>query len=435
MLRTFYGVCANLLLPFLLLRLWWRGRAEPGYRADWRERLGFYRARPDDGSPLLWIHAVSLGETQAARPLVEGLLHAFPQTRILLTHLTATGRTAGHALCGERVTQAWLPWDTPAASRRFLENFRPVAGLLLETEIWPTLLATARSKRLPVFLVNARLSPKSAAGYQHLGGFAREAFASLAGVAAQSADDGARLLALGTPMPMVAGNLKFDLVVPPQTAARGRELRESWAARRRVWVAGSTREGEEALLLAALGRRNLSGDILTVIVPRHPQRFAAVAALLDNLGFAYQRRSANEALRPETRVLLGDSMGEMLVYYAAADFVFMGGSLLPFGCQNLIEACAVGRPVILGPSTYNFAQAAELALGVGAAAQVGNADELLQTVAAWADAPAMCERMGQAGLRFTEAHRGAAARVTSWLIPQLAPRLESYRFKPPRDSG
>lgn len=430
MLRRLYAVLGTLLIPFLLVKVWWRGRAEPGYRQAWRERLGHYSGSTTPAAPLLWIHAVSLGETHAARPLLEALRVSFPESRILLTHLTATGRAAGKYLCGDRVQQAWLPWDTPAATRRFLDHFAPVAGILLETEIWPGLLDEAKSRSLPVFLVNARLSERSARGYQRLGEFARAAFASLAGVAAQSEADAARLRALGAPVPVVTGNLKFDLFLPPDTALRAAVLRQRWGAQRVVWVAGSTREGEEELLLRAMLQQGLKPEILTVIVPRHPQRFGEVAALLERLGVPYQKRSQDAPLSADTRVLLGDSMGEMLVYYAAADFVFMGGSLLPFGCQNLIEACAVGRPVLLGPSVYNFAQAAELALSQGAAVQVETAESLLRTVAAWAQAPALREQMSQAASHFARAHRGASARVLEWLTPQLRRRLSS-----PRDSG
>lgn len=428
--RSLYALAGTLLLPFLLLKIWWRGRAEPGYRLAWRERLGFYGKEAPPTAPLIWVHAVSLGETHAARPLIDGLLAAFPEARILLTHLTATGREAGQKLCGDRVEQAWLPWDTPAASRRFLAHFRPLAGILLETEIWPSLLEQATAQGLPVYLVNARLSEKSAAGYRRLGGFARAVFASLAGVAAQSETDAARLAALGAPAPVVTGNLKFDLAVPADAAARAQALRRGWASRSVVWVAGSTREGEEELLLQAMRREPLAAEILTVIVPRHPQRFAEVAALLDRLGVRYQRRSEEKPLAPDTRVILGDSMGEMPAYYAASDFVFMGGSLLPFGCQNLIEACAAGRPVLLGPSVYNFAQAAELALAQGAAVQVPDAETLLRTVGAWAQAPALRARMGDAASAFAKAHRGASARLLAWLTPRLR-----ERFSSPRDSG
>ncbi len=430
MLRSLYALAGTLLLPFLLLKIWWRGRAEPGYRLAWWERLGFYRDEAPPTAPLIWVHAVSLGETHAARPLLEGLLAAFPEATILLTHLTATGREAGQKLCGERVRQAWLPWDTPAASRRFLAHFRPLAGILLETEIWPCLIGQAKARGMPVYLVNARLSEKSAAGYRRLGSFARAVFAGLAGVAAQSEADAARLAELGAPLPVVTGNLKFDLALPEDAAPRAEALRRGWASRSVVWVAGSTREGEEELLLRAMRREALAAEILTVMVPRHPQRFAEVAALLERLGVRYQRRSEEKPLAPDTRVILGDSMGEMPVYYAASDFVFMGGSLLPFGCQNLIEACAAGRPVLLGPSVYNFAQAAELALAQGAAAQVQDAEALLHTVAAWAQAPALRARMGEAASAFAKAHRGASARLLTWLTPRLR-----ERFSSPRDSG
>jgi 3-deoxy-D-manno-octulosonic-acid transferase len=430
MLHRLYPLLVYLLLPALLLRLWWRGRAEPGFRRCWRERLGHFDVAPHPERPLLWIHAVSLGETRAAQPLIAALLARYPDLEILLTHHTATGREAGQALGGERVRQAWLPWDSPAATRRFFEHFRPIAGILLETEVWPMLLTQARRQDIPVFLVNARLSARSARGYATLGKFARAAFARLAGVAAQSEVDAQRLRTLGAPAPLVTGNLKFDLPVPPGTAALAQQFRERWGQQRVIWVAGSTREGEEALLLQALVRKPLPPQILAVIVPRHPQRFSEVAQMIEARGLAWARRSMAQPVGPEVRVLLGDSMGELMAYYAAADFVFIGGSLLPYGCQNLIEACAVGRPVLLGPSVFNFALAAELALAQGAARQVANAEALIEAVREWAATPAIPVGLGAASLAFAQAHRGATARVLDWLAPVLDQRLSL-----PQDSG
>ncbi len=366
---------------------------------------------------------MSLGETRAAAPLIERLLRAHPATTLLLTHMTATGRAAGRELFGDRVVQAWLPYDVPFAVRAFLRHFRPRAGMLMETELWPNLVAGCAAAGVPLFLVNGRLSARSAAGYARAGALARPMLASLAGVAAQTAAHAARFAALGAPAPVVTGNLKFDLDVPAAALAQGRELRRAFGASRPVWVAGSTRDGEEALILDALAAGALPSGTLTVVVPRHPQRFDAVAELLAGRGIPFVRRSDGLPVAADVRVVLGDSMGEMLGYCAAADVVFVGGSLLPLGGQNLIEPIAVGRPTLVGPHMFNFAEATADALAAGAALSVADAPALIEAVGALLADPARRAAMGDAALAFHAAHRGAAERLWQWLAPQLAAAL------------
>ncbi len=430
MIGTVYRIFGRALVPALLARIWWRGRKEPGYRTRWRERLGRYDEPAPTETPLIWIHAVSLGETRAVQPLVSALLQAYPEIRILLTHLTATGREAGAAWKNPRVLQAWLPWDYRGAVKSFFGHFRPVAGMLMETEIWPTLLREAQHFDVPVYLLNARLSARSALGYQRLGSFGRTAFASLAGVAAQTSTDAARLAALGAPTPIVTGNLKFDCAVPDAALLLGARLRALWGEARMLWVAGSTREGEEALILDALASRPPLDNLLLVIVPRHPQRFEEVAALLARRGLRFTRRSQELSLDDSVQVVLGDTMGEMPAYYSASDLAFIGGSLLPFGAHNLIEACAAGKPVLLGPSVFNFAEAAAQAIAHGAAVQVADSSQLLAAVQELAADPSRRRQMADAGLAFTAAHRGAAQRLLGWLKPAL-----DSRINPPRGSG
>ena len=418
-MRALYTLAWYLALPLLPLRLWWRGRKEPGYREHIGERFGWYRRAPAPPS-VLWVHAVSLGETRAAVPLVDRLKRAYPDATILLTHMTATGRAAGHALFGDRVVQAWLPYDVPFAVRAFLRHFRPRAGMLVETELWPNLVAHAAAAGVPLYLVNARLSERSAAGYARIGRLARPMFAQLAGVAAQTAAHAARFADLGAAAPVVTGNLKFDLQVPDAALHLGRELRLRFGVARPVWVAGSTRDGEEALILDALAVRDLPAGTLTVFVPRHPQRFEAVASLLRERSIPFVRRSANAPVPADVRVVLGDSMGEMLGYFAAADVVFVGGSLLPLGGQNLIEPIAVGRPTLVGPHMFNFAEATANALAAGAALRVDDAAALIGQVAALLADPARRAAMADAALAFHAAHRGAGERLWQWLAPQLA---------------
>jgi len=407
MLRALYTVILHLALPLLPLRLWWRGRREPGYRQDIGQRFGRYAARPD--RPVIWVHAVSLGETRAAQPLVAALRQRYPDHALLVTHMTATGREAASSLYGGFATLAFLPYDFPWAVRRFVAHFRPALGVLMETELWPNLVRECRVRGVPVLLANARLSEKSERGYARVASLARAALGDLAAVGAQSDADATRLAALGARDITVTGNLKFDLAPQPAMLERGRGLRRLFGDRP-VFLAASTREGEERLLLDALARTPLAGA-LVVIVPRHPQRFDEVAGLLRSRGIGFARRSEARPVPPGCDYLLGDSMGELTAYYAAADLAFVGGSLVPFGAQNLIEACAVGVPVAIGPSIFNFAQAAEEAVKAGAAIQVPDADALVREAARLlADAGAR-GRMGEAGRRFCAAHRGATERT------------------------
>jgi 3-deoxy-D-manno-octulosonic-acid transferase len=407
MLRTLYNLALHLALPLVPLRLWWRGRKEPGYRQHVGERFGRYGARP--AKPVIWIHAVSLGETRAAQPLIKALRTRFADHALVVTHMTATGREAATSLYGEFATLAFLPYDLPWAARRFVAHFQPRLGIVMETELWPNLLRECRRAGVPVLLANARLSEKSAQGYRWIGPVARDALADLAGVAAQTEADAARLTALGARGVEVTGNLKFDIAAAPEMIARGRELRRL-LGERPVFLAASTREGEEALLLDALMRAPLRGA-LTVIVPRHPQRFDEVAALLRDRGLAFVRRSEGRPVPAEHAFALGDSMGELTAYYAGADVAFVGGSLLPYGAQNLIEACAVGAPVLIGPSTFNFAQAAAEAIAAGAALQVADADALVREAGRLLADPEARRRMGELGRRFCDAHRGATERT------------------------
>ncbi|HYT95853.1 MAG TPA: 3-deoxy-D-manno-octulosonic acid transferase, partial [Casimicrobiaceae bacterium] len=337
-------------LPFLPLRLWWRGRREPGYRAHIGERFGWYRRdSPRRVGDIIWIHAVSLGETRAAAPLIEHITRERPTATVMLTHMTATGRETGRALYGDRVIQAWLPYDAPFAVRAFLDHFAPQTGILIETEMWPNLAAECRRRGVPLFVVNARLSARSAAGYARIASLSRSMLQSFAGVAAQTSSDAQRLTALGAREVAIVGNLKFDIVIPEAERSLGREFRTR-ANGRPIWVAGSTREGEETLILDALAGtagRPLPANTLTIIVPRHPQRFETVAQLLRSRDVAFVRRSENGRVPPGTSVMLGDSIGEMFAYYAAADVAFVGGSLLPLGGQNLIEPIALGVPTLV----------------------------------------------------------------------------------------
>ncbi|APD13792.1 lipid IV(A) 3-deoxy-D-manno-octulosonic acid transferase [Pandoraea pulmonicola] len=422
MLRLVYRALWWIVAPLAVVRLWWRGRFEPGYRRHIGERFGFYDAPPYTGRPLIWVHAVSVGETRAAQPLIEALLERYPSHGILLTHMTPTGRAIGENLFGERVQRCYLPYDMVGPIRRFLKQWRPSVGLVMETEVWPNLVLTCREDGVPLVLTNARMSARSFRRAARFGEATRPIFGGFSRVFAQSDADAERLRMLGAHDVDVLGNLKFDMTPPAQLLALGARWRERFGARK-VWFAASTRDGEEALVLQAramlAAASNVGRQSLLLLVPRHPQRFDEVAAMLDKVRLNYVRRSAwpddGTPLPAHIDVVLGDSMGEMPAYFSAADVAFIGGSLLPLGGQNLIEACAAGTPVVFGPHMFNFTQASENALAAGAARRVSDAGEL---AAALADVLVNDDRrlaMRTAATLFAKQHQGATARTVAAL--------------------
>lgn len=419
MSRLIYTLFLWLLLPYIFIRLAWRGRKQPDYWRHWGERFGFYPARTDN-QPLIWLHAVSVGETRATVSLVAQLRAAYPQHQILFTHTTPTGRDTSVQLYGDAVQRVYLPYDYPFAVRRFLRHFRPQLGILMETEIWVNLIHAAARERVPLVLLNARMSAKSARGYARFSALVRPALQGFTAIAAQTADDAERLQRLGASKVSIMGNLKFDIQPPAAQLALGQSLRQQFGAHRRIFLAASTREGEETLLLAAYAALPEPRPLL-VIVPRHPQRFADVATLIRQHGLRCQRRSLNQAVPAEVEVVLGDSMGELFAYYAAADVAYIGGSLLPFGGQNLIEACAVGTPVLIGQHTYNFADASRLAVECGAAWRVQDADELFATALTLLNNPATLAEQSQRARHFVTRHQGASQRAMT-VIESVLPR-------------
>lgn len=417
MARFIYTLAVLALLPWAVLHLLWRARRQPEYLRHWSERFGFFAAAKaqDSPAPTIWLHAVSVGETRAAQPLVAALRERYPGHRILFTHMTPTGRATSEALFGDSVERIYLPYDTPWAMRRFLRHYRPEFGLIMETELWPNLIATCRQENVPLRLVNARLSERSEWRYAKFPALTREALRSLTAIGAQSANDAARLEALGAQSVTITGNIKFDVTTPQEQIELGRTLRASWG-NRPAWLAASTREGEEGLILDAWRKSGgakvgAGGTALLVIVPRHPQRFDEVARLVTERGLSMQRRSEKSAIQAATQVLIGDSMGEMFAWYASVDVAFIGGSLLDFGSQNLIEAAACGTPILIGPSTRNFAEAAREAIACGAARSVPDADDLVGQVNALLANTGVRQVMGAAGRAFAGRHRGATART------------------------
>ena len=432
MSRTAYSLLWWIALPLVLARLLWRSLREPGYRAHWGERLGFYGER-GAGWHTIWIHAVSVGETRAAEPLVDALMAAYPHSRIVLTHMTPTGRATGRDLFarhGERLVQSYLPYDTPSMVRRFMKHFTPRICVLMETEVWPNLIAVCKERGVAVALVNARLSERSLRRAGRFGLLMTDAARAISLVAAQTEADAQRVRSLGVEQVAVTGSIKFDVVVPQAALEVGAALRARIGARP-VLLCASTRDGEEALILDAFKRlAPRPAGMLLLLVPRHPQRFDDVARQVQSRGLLLARRLELGALGPgggpnvganfdaNVEVLLGDSMGEMFAYYAACDCAFIGGSLLPLGGQNLIEACALGKPVLVGEHTFNFAQATDEAVDAGAARRARDAAHMLQLACGLLLDAAERARMGQRASSFADRHRGATARTVE-LLSQL----------------
>ena len=412
MSRAFYSLTLYLLLPWAMLHLVLRSRKQPAYLQHVGERFGVF----PKGMPcrVIWIHAVSVGETRAAEPIIKALQARHPEHRILLSHGTPTGRQTSLDLYGDRVERCYLPYDFGWASRRFLKRFRPLIGIFMETEIWPNLIRASVVRDVPLYLVNARMSDKSARGYRRIGGLTRTALSQLSCVGAQTQHDAQRLRDLGAGNVSVTGNIKFDRVAPAEMLLLGTALRNSFGVQRPVFLAASTRDGEETLILDAAAKADIP-QLLTIVVPRHPQRFEDVVALVKQRGYKFQRRSENRPIDADTDVVIGDSMGEMFAYYEACDVAFIGGSLVPLGGQNLLEACAVGRAVVVGPHTFNFEEATRGAIEAGAAVRIGDARELGSTIGLLLRDANRRNAMSEAGKRFTEAHRGATAKTLELL--------------------
>ena len=405
MTRVLYNIVTVLLLPWALLHLWLRSRRQPEYLQHVAERFAHYPA-VTDSRPLIWLHAVSVGETRAAEALLVSLRERYPGHRILITHMTPTGRAVASLVLTD-CERRYLPYDTPWAVRRFLHHYRPQLGLIMETELWPNLIRACARQGTPLLLVNARLSERSARGYARLGSLTRTALRELRGIIAQADPDARRLQSLGADTVHVCGNLKFDMAAPPALNVLAQHWRTGIGTCP-VVLCASTREGEEALILDAWHKAR--PNALLLLVPRHPQRFDEVVALVEKEGLSCQRRSEHPP-SADVQVWIGDSMGEMAAYYAFADIALIGGSLLDFGSQNLIEACSLGTPVLLGPSTYNFADAAANALACGAAVSVDDAADFVVKAVALLNDDARRAAMGVAGREFTQAHRGATERT------------------------
>ncbi|MGE3772199.1 MAG: lipid IV(A) 3-deoxy-D-manno-octulosonic acid transferase [Gammaproteobacteria bacterium] len=416
-MRWIYSAAFLLLLPFILLRLAWRARRNPAYRDRWRQRLGCYDGALRRDEPL-WVHAVSVGEVGAAAPLVRALRERYPYAPVLVTTTTPTGYDTVTRQFGESVQHVYFPYDLPWIVRRFLRRFRPRMLLLMETELWPNVIHEARAAGIPVVLVNGRMSEQSARRYRWLRGMTAAMLGALSRIAAQTAADAARLRSLGAPddRMSITGSLKFDVHLPASVFEEGAAIRRDLGINRPIVMAGSTRPGEEEVLLDMLARLRLRHPtLLLVIAPRHPERFDAVAELCRRAGLVLARRQAGEACRAEVDVYLVDTMGELMKFYAAADVAFVGGSLAPFGGQNVLEPAALGVPIVTGPHLFNFEEIAAR-LREAEALEIGSdAAALASIVSRWLEDSNRRDAAGRAGSDIVACNKGATTAVVAVL--------------------
>jgi 3-deoxy-D-manno-octulosonic-acid transferase len=409
-----------IVIPVVILHLIWRGFWNRGYWKRWGERFGFF-PEPSLRNPI-WLHAVSVGEILAAAPLVRALLERYPERSLVVTTTTPTGSERARALFGDKIFHVYVPYDLPGAVRRFLSHVRPEMGVVMETELWPNLFRACSRRCIPLIVANARLSDKSLRGFQRIRPLLRHMLSRIDLIAARGPKDAERFMALGAAADRtrVVGNLKFDTELPTVVQGQARELRQQWGEDRPVWIAGSTHEDEEAQVLECHAeiRRRHPGALL-ILVPRHPERFDRVARLCETRGFDTVRRSSGRDCSTETSVLLGDTMGELLLFYAASDVAFVGGSLAPVGGHNMLEPVSLGVPVVVGPHLHNFEEVSEALFEAGGARRVGDRKELESAVCELLSDAGTRARMAENGSRLIESNRGASRRLLAVIDEML----------------
>jgi 3-deoxy-D-manno-octulosonic-acid transferase len=419
LLRLVYVALARLIAPFAFAVVLWRGLSDRSYWDRLGERFGFGAVKLKERC--IWVHAVSVGEVQASAALIRALRARYPEIPLVLTTVTPTGAARAKSLFGDDVYHSFAPYDLPGSVRRFFDRVQPRLAIILETEIWPTLFDACGKRGIPLVLASARLSQRSIGRYRRLVGLFRQTLSHGIVIAAQSEGDAERFRSIGAnpDRTHVTGNIKFDFQVAATLAADGAKLRAQYAPARLVWIAGSTHAGEEDVVLDAHERLLASGtDALLVLVPRHPNRFDDVAANLKRHGLIFVRRSRAQTAATDTQVLLVDSLGELMTFYAAADVAFVGGSLVPIGGHNLLEPAALGLPIVSGPNTYNAEGIARLLIEVGAVQTVHSAAELAASVAGLLRDPETRRATGERGRATVEANRGALERLLA-LVPPL----------------
>lgn len=419
-MRQLYTLLLYLLLPFALLRLVWRGLRAPAYWHRWKERFGFLPFGVTGSS--IWVHAVSVGEVQAATPLVSALRERYPRNPIVVTTTTPTGSDRVRNALGESVLHTYLCYDTPAMVRRFLEQLHPAIAIVMENELWPNLFHHCTLQHIPLVIVNARLSPRSTRRYQRIAGLTRETLRQVTAVAAQSEVDARRFTSIGMEASHVhvTGNIKFDVKLPVSLKEQAAVIRRQWGVNRSVWLAASTHEGEEEIILRAFDRiREALPQALLVVVPRHPERFGKVTSLARRHGCRVIARSERRPCGDDTSVFIGDTMGELVQFYSAADVAFVGGTLVAVGGHNVLEPAALGVPVITGPYFHNFVEITQMLLAAGACRQIEDEHQLADTVITLLRDADLRFSMGEKGRRVVEENRGALRSVLMLLEPLL----------------
>ena len=418
---TLWSVGAYFLLPYAIANLLWRGLRYPPYWRRWPERFGFVQRLE---GRTIWVHAVSVGEVRSAAPLIEALVTRYPAHRLIVTTMTPTGSDQVRELFGERVSHCYVPYDFPDAVRRFFDRVHPEIAVIAETEFWPNIFAACARRRIPLLLVNGRVSLASLHGYLRVPKITRRMLENTQLLCAQTRTDAQRLRNLGAPegLVRVTGNLKFDVALPADLLDQGAQLRAAWGKERPVWIAASTHGGEEKQILDAFAAlRATLPDLLLVLVPRHPERFGYVARLCRRRGYRVALRSRTRGALPQaTDILVGDTMGELQRLYAAADVAFVGGSLVPRGGQNLLEACAVRVPAVFGPYMFHFEEISAMALERGAARQVRDSAELAAAVAMYFEQPELRRAAGRAAHTLVTDNRGALERTLDYMSEALA---------------
>ncbi len=421
-LRAIYSAISYLLIPFVLLRLLWRSRRNPAYRKRIRERFGYSDLSFERS---IWIHAVSLGESLIAISLIKKLRLRYPTLPIVVTTMTPTGAARIQAVLSDSVSHVYVPYDLPTAVRRFLGRIKPVIAVIVETELWPNLFAACREQSIPIVIANGRLSERSASGYRRIALLTREMLSTVSLLMAQGKADAERYIALGMnpSRVVVTGNIKFDLELPSDLIPRSEVLRMHLGKERPVWIAASTHAGEEEIILKAHHLiRKTEPEALLILVPRHPERFTSVAELLTQQSLPFVRRSQGVACQADTAVFLGDTMGEMFLFYAACDVAFVGGSFAPIGGHNLLEPAALAKPVISGPQLFNFTEIAELLDQAQALVKVQDASSLANAVLQFFADSALRKQKGEFARQVVETNRGALAKHIDLISNVVGPK-------------
>jgi len=418
----FYTALLTVAIPFIIIRLIWRGFRSHAYWHRWSERFG---AAPELSyeKPVIWCHAVSVGEVQACRPLIDNLQTQYPDHQILITTMTPTGSERVKSLFLDSVAHCYLPYDLPLLIKRFFDRTHPALAIIMETEIWPNILMECQKREIPLILANARMSARSARGYQRIASFTKTVLQTLPLIAAQSEDDRQRFIQLGADPQRVhaIGNLKFEVKLPASLSEECEVMRQLWDPSRPVWVAASTHEGEEEIILKASQLiRDYFPTLLLILVPRHPERFDRVFMLSQRSGLNTLRRSEQRHCVAETQVLIGDTMGELPLFYGASDLAFIGGTLVAHGGQNLLEPAALGRAIITGPHYFNFHEISKQFLKSGAALEINDAQSLATTVIMLLKDPEKRACMGEAGQKLIAESQGASKRLVDLINTHIS---------------